>query len=34
MYLVPSITCAGASVCVVQCMNVVICCDSTPDLAW
>jgi hypothetical protein len=21
------------SVCVVQCMNVVICCDSTPDLA-
>jgi hypothetical protein len=31
---VPSITCAGASVCVVQCMNVVIRCDSTPDLAW
>ena len=30
----PWITCAGASVCVVQCMKVVICCESTPDFAW
>jgi hypothetical protein len=34
MYGVPSITCAGASVCVVQCMKVVICCERTPDFAW
>ena len=33
MYGMPSITCAGASLCVVQCMNVVICCESTPDFA-
>ena len=30
---VPSITCAGASVWVVQCMKVVICCESTLDFA-
>ena len=31
---VPWITCAGASICVVLCMLVVMRCDSTPDLAW
>ena len=30
----PSMTCAGASAWVVQCITVVIFCDSTPDLAW
>jgi hypothetical protein len=34
MNRVPSMTCAGASVWVVQCMDVVTCWDSTPDLAW
>ena len=33
MNRVPSTTCAGASVCVVQCMKVVICWESTPDFA-
>ena len=31
---VPCTTCAGASICVVLCMLVVMRCDSTPDLAW
>ena len=30
---VPWITCAGASICVVLCIDVVMRCDSTPDFA-